>query len=134
MIFVNENKSFYENTHFEIDNIISELSSQSYFNMELNDVTCGLNNILRQIALYRGITEKFFTLSTKEINFSFSECSCFYNILYGQSLSCATCKDKLLKNIPLNLGIFDSLVKDFLDDSGEKNEFKVLTADWDYIV
>jgi hypothetical protein len=135
MIFANENKSFYENTHFEIDNIISELSLYSDFNMKTNNTTtCGLINILRQEALTRGIMKKFFTLSTKEIVFSFSEHSCFYNLFCGQSLSCSECHDKLLKNLTLNLGVFDSSVKDLLDDTGEKSEFKVLAADWDYIV
>jgi hypothetical protein len=133
-IFVNDNKSFYENTHFEIDNMIAELTSNAYFKMGTNSVTCGLISILGQVALSRGITEKFFTLSTKDIDFSFSGCSCFYNLLCGQALTCVECRDKLLKNLPLNLGVFDTAAKDFLDDSGEKSEFKVLAADWDYIV
>jgi hypothetical protein len=133
MLITNTNKSFYENTHFEIDNLISELSSHSYFNMEISDIACGLVNIIRQVALYRGITEKFFTLSTKNINFSFSECSCFYNMFCGLTLKCEDCRDKMLKNLPLNLGVFNTSVKTFLDDSGEKSEYRVLVDDWNYI-
>ena len=133
MIFFNENINFFENTHFEIDNLISEMSSSSYFNMDINISTCGLINILRHIALCRGIAEKFFTLSTKEFIFSFSEKSCFFNLFDGQSLSCIDCKNKLLKNLPLNLGIFNTAAQKFLRNTGEKDEFKVLVSDWDYI-
>jgi hypothetical protein len=134
VIFENKNKSFYEGTHFEIDNMIEELSLYTYFTMEKYSSICGLINILRQVALSRGISEKFFTLSSKEIEFSFSERSCFYNLFCGRNLTCSECRDKLLKNLPLNLGVFDKAVRKFLIDTGEKSEFKVLAADWDYIV
>lgn len=134
LIFENKNRSFYENTHFEIDNIIEELSSHKYFTMDIQDDICGLVNIIRQAALVRGITEKFYTLSTKKISFSFTEYSCFYNQFSGKTLSCSECKEKLLKNLTLKLGVFDKAVKDFLDDSEEKSEFKILNTDWDYIV